>query len=152
MRVKYLEYLAATPVLEQITKCGFYNLVSDYMSGKKYSMISLLNEKETSIIKILGLKNRVQLREARSLNINSKELDSIQTYNKTTDVNRSVSDILRLARDYEGREERVFALQTADCENFQNILTVWAAKNMNGIILLLTILTICAAVKSFTMI
>ena len=42
--------------------------------------------------------------------------------------------------------------QTADCENFQNILTVWAAKNMNGIILLLTILTICAAVKSFTMI
>lgn len=110
VRVKYLEYLAATPVLEQITKCGFYNLVSDYMSGKKYSMISLLNEKETSIIKILGLKNRVQLREARSLNINSSELDSIQTYNKTTDVNRSVSDILRLARDYEGREERVFAL------------------------------------------
>ena len=115
-------------------------------------MISLLNEKETSIIKILGLKNRVQLREARSLNINSSELDSIQTYNKTTDVNRSVSDILRLARDYEGREERVFALPDSRLRKLSKYLDGMGCKNMNGIILLLTILTICAAVKSFTMI
>ena len=110
MHVKYLEHLASNPVLEQIAKCGFYNLVSDYMGGKKCNMISQLNEKETSIIKILGLKNRVQLREARSLNINSSELYSIQTYNKTTGTNRSVSDILRIAKEYEGREDLVFAL------------------------------------------
>lgn len=110
MHVKYLEHLASNPVLEQITKCGFYNLVSDYMSSQKCNMISQLNEKETSVIKILGLKNRVQLREARSLNINSSELDSIQTYNKTTSINRSVSDILRIAKKYEGREDLAFVL------------------------------------------
>lgn len=108
--VKYPEHLASNPVLEQLTKCGFYNLVSDYMSSEKHHMLSQLNKEETSIIKILGLKNRMQLREARSLNINSSELNSIQTYNKTTNISRSVSDILRIAKKYEGREELAFAL------------------------------------------
>lgn len=110
MHVKYLEHLASNPVLEQMAKCGFYNLVSDYMSGKKCDMISQLDEKKTSIIKMLGLKNRVQLREAQFLNINSSELDSIQTYNKTTSISRSVSNILRIAKEYEGREDLAFVL------------------------------------------
>lgn len=110
MHVKYPEYLASNPVLEQITKCGFYNLVSDYISDEKRHMLSQVNEKETSIIKILGLKNRMQLREARALNINSSELDSIQTHNEKTGINRSVSDILKIAEEYDGRENYAFAL------------------------------------------
>lgn len=110
MHIRYPEHLAASPVLEPITKYGFYNLVSDYMGRERYSMISQLDKDEQSIIKILRLKNRVQLREARALNINSSELDIIQTYNKTTDINRSVSEILRIAEEYSGREECAFAL------------------------------------------
>lgn len=110
MNIKYPEHLAANPVLEAITKCGFYNLVSDYMGREKYSMASQLDKNEQSVIKILRLKNRVQLREALDLNIDSGDLDIIQTYNETTSINRSVSEILRIAKEYSGREERAFVL------------------------------------------
>lgn len=108
--VKYLEYLADNPVFEPITKCGFYHLTADYMDRAKHRITSQINTEEHSVIKILRLKNRTQLQEARAININSDELKSIQTYNKTTDINRPVGEILRIAKEFDGREESAFAL------------------------------------------
>lgn len=108
MHVKYLERLALNPIFEPIAKYGFYNLISDYM--EKQYMKSQINKDEKSILKILNLKNRTQLREALALNINSKQLEIIQAYNETTDINRSVNDILRIAKEYDGREESAFVL------------------------------------------
>ncbi len=108
MHIRYPEHLALNPILEPITKCGFYNLTSDYMN-KQY-IKSKFNKDEKSILKILSLKNRTQLREALALNINSDQLHIIQSYNQTTDINRPVSDILRIAEEYDGREESAFVL------------------------------------------
>ncbi len=121
MHIKYAEYLAQNPIFEPITKCGFYNLISDYMGGKQY-MLSRLNTGEHSIIRILGLKNRTQLHEALALNINSRELETIQTYNETTNINRPVCDILKIAKEYEGREECAFALSDSRLRKLSNYI------------------------------
>ena len=88
-----------------------------------------LDKDEKSIIKILRMKNRVQLREARDLNINSKELDIVQMYNRTTDINRSVSEILRIGEEYSGREECAFVLPDSRLRKLSKYLDRQISKN-----------------------
>lgn len=129
MHIQYPEHLAVNPILEPITKYGFYNLVSNYMDGSRHSLTYQLDKDEKSIIKILRMKNRVQLREARDLNINSKELDIVQMYNRTTDINRSVSEILRIREEYSGREECAFVLPDSRLRKLSKYLDRQISKN-----------------------
>ncbi len=129
MHIQYPEHLAVNPILEPITKYGFYNLVSNYMDGSRHSLTYQLDKDEKSIIKILRMKNRVQLREARDLNINSKELDIVQMYNRTTDINRSVSEILRIGEEYSGREECAFVLPDSRLRKLSKYLDRQISKN-----------------------
>lgn len=130
MHIQYPEHLAVNPILEPITKYGFYNLVSNYMDRSRHSLTYQLDKDEKSIIKILRLKNRVQLREARDLNINSKELDIVQMYNRTTDINRSVSEILRIGEEYSGREESAFVLPDSRLRKLSKYLDRQIPKNL----------------------
>lgn len=110
LHVKYLECLAVHPVLEQMTKRGLYNLVSDYSQNKINYMNRQVDKNARSIVRILNLKNRTQLREAIALNINSDEMDIIQQYNNATDTDRPIRDIFKIADEYGIRKEDAFAL------------------------------------------